>query len=248
MARKNIRTHRNDLFLAHVNCAGSGLFVVVPGGAYPRKPTTPATWGERCTTPRRTGQPTWRLIFMNPGTTRDKSMGKTIGKRTVLMVLGALLFTLPLHGQQTVSDAPSAPSPLSTPSITGPLQASAPVIFDGGPLGKLDLDGIVSGMGLWQGNHIPGDKDVYKRQAQTFSTIAERGKGKLPPSLAHPSPKTKPGRLHRRVDTPCSCPIQRCSPKSSSRNYCRHPSIRTLDERFLARCKVGVLVSAGAAT
>jgi hypothetical protein len=94
---------------------------------------------------------------MNPGTTQDKSMGKTIGKRTVLMVLGALLFTLPLHGQQTVSDAPSAPSPLSTPSITGPLQASAPVIFDGGPLGKLDLDGIVSGMGLWQGNHIPGD-------------------------------------------------------------------------------------------
>jgi hypothetical protein len=32
-------------------------------------------------------------------------MGKTIGKRTVLMVLSALLFTLPLHGQQTASDA-----------------------------------------------------------------------------------------------------------------------------------------------
>jgi hypothetical protein len=42
---------------------------------------------------------------MNPGTTQDKNMGKTIGKRTVLMVLGALLFTLPLHGQQTASDA-----------------------------------------------------------------------------------------------------------------------------------------------
>jgi hypothetical protein len=42
---------------------------------------------------------------MNPGTTQDKSMGKTIGKRTVLMVLGALLFTLPLHGQQTASGA-----------------------------------------------------------------------------------------------------------------------------------------------
>jgi hypothetical protein len=39
-----------------------------------------------------------------------------------------------------------------------------------------------------------------------------------------------------------------CSPKSFSRNYCRHPSIRTLDERFVARCKLGVLVSAGAAT
>ena len=100
----------------------------------------------------RSGEP----IPMNPGTTQDENAGKAIGKRTVLMVLGALLFALPLHGQQ-ISAAPSAPSPLSTPSITGPLQASAPVIFDGGPLGKLDLDGIVSGMGLWQGNHIPGD-------------------------------------------------------------------------------------------
>src|ERR1035441_8118843 len=42
---------------------------------------------------------------MNPRTTQDKSMGKTVGKRTVLMVLGALLFTLPLHGQQTASGA-----------------------------------------------------------------------------------------------------------------------------------------------
>src|ERR1035441_8376232 len=29
---------------------------------------------------------------------------------------------------------------------------------------------------------------------------------------------------------------------------CRSPSIRTLDERFIARCKLGVLVSVGAAT
>ena len=29
---------------------------------------------------------------------------------------------------------------------------------------------------------------------------------------------------------------------------CRHPSIRTLCERFVARCQVDVLVSAGAAT
>jgi hypothetical protein len=35
----------------------------------------------------------------------------------------------------------------------------------------------------------------------------------------------------------------------SRRVACRHPSIRTLDEGFLfARCKLGVLVSAGAAT
>ena len=61
--------------------------------------------------------------------------------------------------QQTGSQAaPAAPSPLTTPSITGPLQAASPIEFDAGPLGKLDLDGIVSGMGLVQGNHTSGDE------------------------------------------------------------------------------------------
>ena len=45
------------------------------------------------------------LIHMNPRMTQDENARNTIGKRTVLMVLGALLFTLPLHGQQTASDA-----------------------------------------------------------------------------------------------------------------------------------------------
>src|SRR5258707_9950975 len=59
--------------------------------------------------------------------------------------------------QQTASQvAPVPPSPLTTPAITGPLQAAPPIEFDGGPLGKLDLDGIVSGIGLWQGNHVLG--------------------------------------------------------------------------------------------
>ncbi len=51
----------------------------------------------------------------------------------------------------------TSPVPLSTPSLTGPLQAAPPIIIDAGPLGELDLDGIVSGMGLWQGNPVPGD-------------------------------------------------------------------------------------------
>src|ERR1700674_4359360 len=33
------------------------------------------------------------------------TIGKAIGARTVTMVLGALLLTLPLHGRQTPSDA-----------------------------------------------------------------------------------------------------------------------------------------------
>ena len=58
--------------------------------------------------------------------------------------------------QQNAVSSP-APTPLTTPSATGPLQAAPPIVFDGGPLGKLNLDGIVSGMGLWQGNPISGD-------------------------------------------------------------------------------------------
>jgi hypothetical protein len=59
------------------------------------------------------------------------------------------------QGQESTSAAP--PAPFTTPTITGPLQAVQPIVFDGGPLGKLNLDGIVSGTGLWQGNRISGE-------------------------------------------------------------------------------------------
>ncbi len=52
---------------------------------------------------------------------------------------------------------PPAPTALPTPAITGPLQAAPPIPLEGGSLGKLSLNGVVSGMGLWQGNHVPGD-------------------------------------------------------------------------------------------
>jgi hypothetical protein len=63
-------------------------------------------------------------------------------------------------GDQKPADqtaAPAAPAPLPTPAITGPLQELPPATFDAGPLGKLAVNGLVSGMGLWQSNHIPGD-------------------------------------------------------------------------------------------
>ncbi|HET7216047.1 MAG TPA: outer membrane beta-barrel protein [Terriglobia bacterium] len=46
---------------------------------------------------------------------------------------------------------------LPAPAMTGPLQTASPRSFDAGPFGKLDVTGIVSGMGLAQGNHVPGD-------------------------------------------------------------------------------------------
>ncbi len=53
--------------------------------------------------------------------------------------------------------APAAPMPLSTPAITGPLSNLPPAMFSAGPFGDIAVNGILSGMGLVQSNHIPGD-------------------------------------------------------------------------------------------
>jgi hypothetical protein len=53
--------------------------------------------------------------------------------------------------------APAAPTALPTPSITGPIQGLPPAIFDAGPFGKIAVNGILNGMGMWTGNHVPGD-------------------------------------------------------------------------------------------
>lgn len=55
---------------------------------------------------------------------------------------------------------PQPPQPLPTPSVTGPLQTAAPMSIDAGPLGKLDVTGVVSGIGVWQGNPVPGDEST----------------------------------------------------------------------------------------
>jgi hypothetical protein len=61
--------------------------------------------------------------------------------------------------QETAGQQPaSAPTPLPTPAITGPLQAPPPNTFDLQPFEKIAVNGIITGMGLWQGNHVPGDE------------------------------------------------------------------------------------------
>ena len=53
--------------------------------------------------------------------------------------------------------APTAPAPLSTFVLTGPLQWLPPATFDAGPLGKLSVNGIVTGFSQFQNNSVPGD-------------------------------------------------------------------------------------------
>lgn len=47
---------------------------------------------------------------------------------------------------------------LPAPTMAGALQIPSTLTFDAGPLGKLDVAGIVSGMGVLQTNWIPGDQ------------------------------------------------------------------------------------------
>jgi hypothetical protein len=82
--------------------------------------------------------------------------------KQVMRRLGRFVVVVFLLGvaRRGVAQSTPSPSPLTTPAITGPLQGNPPINIDGGPLGKLDLDGIVSGVGLWQANHVAGDSST----------------------------------------------------------------------------------------
>ncbi len=58
----------------------------------------------------------------------------------------------------TAPAAPAdAPAPLSTFVLTGPLQWLPPATFDAGPLGKLSVNGILTGFAQFEDNAVPGD-------------------------------------------------------------------------------------------
>ena len=56
------------------------------------------------------------------------------------------------------SPTAAAPAPLPAPAVTSPVQWLPPAIFDAGPFGKIAVNGILSGLGMWTGNPVPGDK------------------------------------------------------------------------------------------
>ena len=50
--------------------------------------------------------------------------------------------------------APAGPQPLPNPSMSGPLSTAVPHEFDAGPFGKLEVTGILSGIGATEGNRV----------------------------------------------------------------------------------------------
>ena len=61
--------------------------------------------------------------------------------------------------------------PPSSPAMTGPLSDAPSATFDAGPLGKLSVNGVLSGMGLVQSNHIPGDDNKQAALTNGFFII-----------------------------------------------------------------------------
>ena len=91
-------------------------------------------------------------------------------KAAIRSIVGAALGIALMAGAQTPASAPAdaqaspsapaaatAPTPLSTFVLTGPLAWEPPATFDAGPLGKLSVNGIVTGFAQFQNNPVPGD-------------------------------------------------------------------------------------------
>ena len=53
--------------------------------------------------------------------------------------------------------APADPAPLPYPAVAGPVSWLPPAVFDAGPFGKIDVNGILDGLGMWTGNYVAGD-------------------------------------------------------------------------------------------
>jgi hypothetical protein len=72
----------------------------------------------------------------------------------------------------------AAPTPLSTFVLTGPLQWLPPATFDAGPLGKLSVNGIMTGFSQFQNNHVPGD-DSAQATLSNGQIFIQKADGKV---------------------------------------------------------------------
>ena len=78
----------------------------------------------------------------------------------------------------TPAAAADAPAPLSTFVLTGPLQWLPPATFDAGPLGKLSVNGILTGFSVFQNNSVTGD-DSAQATLTNGQIFIQKADGKL---------------------------------------------------------------------
>jgi hypothetical protein len=121
-------------------------------------------------------------MYLNPTRTLQTMVGAalaialTVGAQTPATPAPAPAAT-PAPADQAPA-APAAPAPLSTFVLTGPLQWLPPATFDAGPLGKLSVNGIVTGFSQFQNNHVPGD-DSAQATLSNGQIFIQRAEGKV---------------------------------------------------------------------
>jgi hypothetical protein len=105
--------------------------------------------------------------------------------RLLQSMAGAAMAIALMSGAQTPATPPAtapapapAPAPLSTFVLTGPLQWLAPATFDAGPLGKLSVNGIVTGFSVFQNNSVPED-DNAQATLSNGQIFIQKADGKL---------------------------------------------------------------------
>jgi hypothetical protein len=95
------------------------------------------------------------------------------------LVAGAQTTPVPAPAAAPVAaDQPAAPTPLSTFVLTGPLQWLLPATFDAGPLGKLSVNGIVTGFSVFQNNSVAGD-DSAQATLSNGQIFIQKADGKI---------------------------------------------------------------------
>jgi hypothetical protein len=99
--------------------------------------------------------------------------------RLLQSMAGAAMAIALMSGAQTpATPSATAPAPLSTFVLTGPLQWLPPARFDAGPLGKLSVNGIVTGFSQFQNNSVPGDAGA-QATLSNGQIFIQRSDGKL---------------------------------------------------------------------
>jgi hypothetical protein len=105
--------------------------------------------------------------------------------RLLQSMAGAAMAIALMSGAQTPATPPAtapapapAPAPLSTFVLTGPLQWLPPATFDAGPLGKLSVNGIVTGFSVFQNNSLPGD-DKAQATLSNGQIFIQKADGKI---------------------------------------------------------------------
>ena len=97
------------------------------------------------------------------------------------MAGSAMAIAVAVGAQTAPAPAPAPvapPAPLSTFVLTGPLQWLPPATFDAGPLGKLSVNGIVTGFAQFQNNSVLGD-DNAQATLSNGQIFIQRSDGKL---------------------------------------------------------------------